>query len=44
MKTNTQTMSEETMQRLVDRLCKEIEQHPNKDEIVALTIEQLMDD
>ena len=45
MSTNqTSTMSETTIDRLVTQLCEEIENHPYKDEVVSLAIEQLMDD
>ena len=37
-------MNSKTFDRYVARLCKEIEDHPHKDEIVALATEQLIDD
>lgn len=37
-------MNSKTFDRYVARLCEEIENHPHKDEIVALAIEQLIDD
>ena len=40
----TTRMNSKTFDRYVARLCEEIENHPHKDEIVALAIEQLIDD
>ena len=40
----TTRMNSKTFDRYVARLCEEIENHPHKDEMVALAIEQLIDD
>ena len=37
-------MSEKTAERLIQRLVKELEAHPHKDEVVRIALEQLMDD
>ena len=37
-------MSKKTAKRLIARLVYEIENHPHKDEIVCIALEQLMDD
>lgn len=37
-------MTKKTAERLVARLVRELEDHPHKDEIVLIALEQLMDD
>lgn len=42
--TMTLKMNKATFERFVDRLVEEIENNPHKEEIVALTAEQIIDD
>lgn len=37
-------MTEETFNRRLDQLVREVMQHPNKDELLQLAQDQLMDD
>lgn len=40
----TKSMSEETFNRRLDQLIKEVMQHPHKDELLRIAQEQLADD
>jgi len=40
----TKSMTEETFNRRLDQLVREVMQHPHKDELLQLAQDQLMDD
>lgn len=44
MKQSTMSMTKQTFQRRVEELAEKLRIHPNKDEILKLMEEQLLDD